>query len=79
MNEGLDNFTEIENLKDTIIEYEELSNKVKQLEEQMVKLEKVMNSCISYVLKNQNDRYQTNAEKRMEYKEHEEFISGGSE
>ena len=79
MNEGLDNFKEIENLKDTIIEYEELSNKVKQLEEQMVKLEKVMNSCISYVLKNQNDRYKTNAEKRMEYKEHEEFISGGSE
>ena len=79
MNEGLDNFKEIENLKDTIIEYEELSNKVKQLEEQMVKLEKVMNSCISYVLKYQNDRYQSGAEKRMEYKEHEEFIAGGSD
>ena len=34
---------------------------------------------MAYVLKYQNDRYLSSAEKRMEYKEHEEFISGGSD
>ena len=56
-----------------------LSADLVKANEQIIKLHEMVNNCISFVLKHQNDIYMSNAEKRMEYKEHEEFIAGGSE
>ena len=56
-----------------------LSEEIIKANDKILKLHEMMDNCIAYVLKNKNDRYITEAEKRMEYKEHEEFIAGGTE
>ena len=56
-----------------------LSADLVKANEQIIKLHEMVDNCISYVLKYQNDWYQSGVEKRMEYKEHEEFIAGGTE
>tara|TARA_R110002110_G_scaffold16179_1_gene70708 strand:+ start:51 stop:299 length:249 start_codon:yes stop_codon:yes gene_type:complete len=56
-----------------------LSEEIIKANDKILKLHEMMDNCIVYVLKNKNDRYITDAEKRMEYKEHEEFIAGGTD
>tara|TARA_R110000824_G_scaffold49796_2_gene139567 strand:+ start:585 stop:833 length:249 start_codon:yes stop_codon:yes gene_type:complete len=56
-----------------------LSEEIIKANDKILKLHEMMDNCIAYVLKNKNDRYITDAEKRMEYKEHEEFIAGGTD
>ena len=56
-----------------------LSADLAKANDKILDLYKMIDNCMAYVLKYQNDRYLSSAEKRMEYKEHEEFISGGSE
>jgi hypothetical protein len=56
-----------------------LSDKVYKANDKISKLEDMVDNCIAYLLKHQNDIYKTASEKRMEYKEHEEFISGGTD
>ena len=56
-----------------------LSADLAKANDKILDLYKMIDNCMAYVLKYQNDRYQSGAEKRMEYKEHEEFIAGGSD
>ena len=56
-----------------------LSADLTKANDKILDLYKMIDNCMAYVLKYQNDRYMSNAEKRMEYKEHEEFIAGGSD
>jgi len=56
-----------------------LSADLAKANDKILDLYKMIDNCMAYVLKYQNDRYLSSAEKRMEYKEHEEFISGGSD
>ena len=56
-----------------------LNEEIIKANDKILKLHEMMDNCIVYVLKNKNDRYITDAEKRMEYKEHEEFIAGGTD
>ena len=56
-----------------------LSADLAKANDKILDLYKMIDNCMAYVLKYQNDRYMSNAEKRMEYKEHEEFIAGGSD
>ena len=56
-----------------------LSDDLAKANDKILKLHDMVDNCMAYVLKYQNDRYMSNAEKRMEYKEHEGFISGGSD
>jgi len=56
-----------------------LSDDLAKANDKILKLHEMVDNCIAYALKDHNDTYKTGAEKRMEYKEHEEFISGGSD
>ena len=56
-----------------------LSADLAKANDKVSKLEEMVDNCIAYLLKHQNDIYKTASEKRMEYKEHEEFISGGTD